>query len=519
MNEALVYARVSTEEQVTQGRSIDDQISVCSQWAERQGYSVVESFTDPGKSGSLAWQKRPGLKSLVERCQKGEIAAVIVLDTDRLARNTQEHLVIRTIFKKFNVRLFSTNQPSVSEDTPEGDLVDTIVAAVNAYLPQVTGRKVSLSMYEKFKEGWWPGWAPLGYSNKNIGTDERPKRVIVIDPTAGSLVKQAFELYASGQYTLESLAMRLNGLGLRSKTQKPIQRSGLQLILRNRFYIGQLTYKGETRQGKHQPLISQQLFYEVQESLDTGNRGADRKRKHQLALRGYIHCGICGSLYTASVNQKKHVAYYHCPDTQRKHSNKGQNVEVRELEREVGDLFESVQLSKSLMEKILGRAKQILEETHRETDREQREIENSLTRQKRRREVLEQKLLDGVIDDETYKRQHEQLEFEIQRCTRAVVKSESDRSQNIEIFAELLRLSRNIKMAYKVAPLELKRQYLQIFWERIEVKDRHITKAVPSLALQMLQPLTEVAVIKNQTGSRSWIRTSNPLVNSEVLCR
>ncbi len=82
------------------------------------------------------------------------------MDTDRLARKTEHHFVIKAQLKKFGVRVESLNQPMI-DDTPEGVFLDTILAATNALYPQITGRKTSLSMAEK-AAGWWPGPARLG---------------------------------------------------------------------------------------------------------------------------------------------------------------------------------------------------------------------------------------------------------------------------------------------------------------------------------------------------------------------
>ena len=102
IKKALIYCRVSTEEQAKEGYSLDAQENFCRKFAEENGYKVVEVYRDEGKSGTNL--NRPALQNLLDRCQDDKsINAVIVQETDRLARNTKDHLTIRAILKKAGV--------------------------------------------------------------------------------------------------------------------------------------------------------------------------------------------------------------------------------------------------------------------------------------------------------------------------------------------------------------------------------------------------------------------------------
>ena len=163
MTQCLVYCRVSTEEQAEKGYSLDTQEKLCRDFAERNGYRVAGVFRDEGKSGTTLG--RPALQELLAKCTDGEpIGAVIVQETDRLARNTHDHLTIRALLKKANIKLISVNQPML-DDSPEGKMIDTILASVNQFQSDLSGRKVRKALQEKFNQGWWPALAPLGYVN------------------------------------------------------------------------------------------------------------------------------------------------------------------------------------------------------------------------------------------------------------------------------------------------------------------------------------------------------------------
>src|SRR5947209_5535145 len=106
MFKAVSYYRVSTDEQVEKGQSIETQRKLCQKWAEENDYKIVEEFIDEGKSGTNL--NRPGIKELLARCQEDKsINAVVVQDTDRWARSTLDHLTTKALLKKYSVQLIS----------------------------------------------------------------------------------------------------------------------------------------------------------------------------------------------------------------------------------------------------------------------------------------------------------------------------------------------------------------------------------------------------------------------------
>jgi site-specific DNA recombinase len=198
MKKALTYARVSTDEQAKEGQSIEAQIKLCQRHADANGMNIVEVYKDEGKSGSN--MSRPGLQALLDRVGSDKtIDYVLVLDTDRLARNTLDHLTIKAFLSKKGVQLISISQLMIN-DSPEGNFIDVVLAGANAFQSQITGRKTSKVLAEKAKMGWWIGWAPIGYMNVDNPnhTSTLDKRIIVPHPTVGPLITKLFQLYKTG---------------------------------------------------------------------------------------------------------------------------------------------------------------------------------------------------------------------------------------------------------------------------------------------------------------------------------
>lgn len=477
----VAYARVSTSEQAERGKSIEDQLAKLSREAVQRGGVLVGTFADPGCSGSNL--KRPQLAAMLAFCKEGGADAVLVVDTDRLARKTEHHFAIKAQLKRCGARVESLNQPMI-DDTPEGVFLDTILAATNALYPQITGRKTSLSMAEKAAAGWWPGPARLGYRNADnpAPTSANDRRIVVPHGATGPLVTRAFALYAGGRHSLASLCAEMEALGLRSVTGGRVTKTSMRKMLGDPFYLARAPYKGQMRAWKHPPLTDEDTFRRCQLVLAAHNRYADRMRKHEFLLSGLVRCGLCGAAYTASVNAAKGKSYYHCPMSRGLHTNLGQNVAVDALDGQAVALLSGVTLAPASAERVIARARAIIAETHGDVDVQRRELLAQRAKLENRRDRLEVRFLDGEVTQDTYARQSRQAEESLTSLGFELARLDLGREANIEVFEQLMRLSVDVGAAFAAAPLPLRRRYLSLFWEKIVVRDRRIVEAVPTQA-------------------------------------
>ena len=128
---------------------------------------------------------------------------------------------------------------------------------------KVLGKQAAIAMNAKAHLGDLPGCAPLGYLN----TRRNGKPVVEIDSVAASLIQEAFNLAAEGTLSIRKILAVLTSKGLVSRNNKVLGASAMQVILVNPFYIGKLRYGAELLQGNHDPIISEEVFDQVQESL------------------------------------------------------------------------------------------------------------------------------------------------------------------------------------------------------------------------------------------------------------
>jgi len=509
MEKALVYCRVSTEEQAKEGYSLDAQEKTCSSFLKNNGYRIESVYRDEGKSATTL--NRPALQDLLAKCQQDkDIDAVVVQETDRLARNTKDHLTIRAILKKAEVKLISVAQPML-DDSPEGNMIDTILASVNQFQSDINSRKTRKGLQEKFNKGWWPGWAPLGYINKKSGNDQK---IVVKDPEKWHLIKRAFKMYLTGNYSVVEVVEKLHKKGLLSKTGVKVPYSVMTNILRNPFYAGIMKWNDQEKMGKHKPMITPEEYRQILTIMNVHNYHACRRRKHNFLLRGFVFCDICGQRYTADRHRAGKISdYYHCSARSIKHSNKNQNVETANLEKQVEEQFKNIQFSKEFINLTIEKVKKFYQEKRAENETQKRILLNKKMKIERKREIAEEKLITGILVDEDFVRMRDRFRGEINLIQNEIDKLENKHDINTDTAREALILARNVYKAYKKAPYEIKRLYLSFFWDKFLVKNRKIIKAKPTQLIEVLMQERKIFTTKTREGVKrdfrltpNWLR-------------
>ncbi len=491
---AIIYCRVSTEEQAEEGYSLDAQEKFCRKFAEANSYRIVEVFRDEGKTGTNI--RRQGLQDTLAKCQEDEsIKAVLVQETDRLARKTVDHLAIKAILKKADVRLISVAQPML-DDSPEGQMIDTIIASVNQFQSDINSRKTKKGLQEKFDSGYWPGWVPLGYLN----SEENAQKITVSDPIRWPLIKKGLKMYLTGNYSALELTDILYEKGLRSKTGKKVCPSIMNAVLRNPFYAGLMHWNNQEKTGHYEPMITLDEHKAILAIMVSHNQHACRRRKHSFLLRGFIFCDICGGRYTAEKHSVKGKGYYHCGAKTSVHTNKWQNVEVGYLEKEIEKYFSKVEFSKDFIDLVIQKVRKFYEIRRGAKEQEKRMFLNKKLGAERKREVLEEKLLAGTIKDEDFMRIRDKVREEINLWQTKVNGLDTQHDLDVDVIRQILMLSNNVAEAYKKAPYEIKRLYLSFFWNGFWVKNQKIVRYEPTELIKTLQNRRKIIIRSN------WLR-------------
>ncbi|HXA18938.1 MAG TPA: recombinase family protein [Thermoanaerobaculia bacterium] len=292
------YLRVSTPKQ-GEGVSLLTQREEIARFAARKGFLIVGWFEE---KETAAKRGRPVFGEVLKRLRKGEADGLIVHKVDRSARNLKDWADLGELIDQ-GIPVYFAGE-GIDMNTRSGRLAADIQAVVAADYIRNLREEAKRGIEKRLEQGFFPSPAPVGYLDRGAGKAKE------IDPERGPLVRLAFTWYATGDYTLQKLVALLYGLGLRNRAGAKVTIAGLSVLLRNPFYMGymHLRKRNKLYPGLHVPIVSKDLFFEVQSRLKS--RVWPRPLKHRFKYSRMFACGTCGRSLVGS--ERKGYVYYRC---------------------------------------------------------------------------------------------------------------------------------------------------------------------------------------------------------------
>lgn len=489
---AVVYCRVSTDEQAKEGLSIETQEKICLAAILEDGLKPLTVLKDEGRSGKD--MNRPAMKELIRLIHAKELQAVYVVHSDRIGRNTKDYLVFRELLRKQGVTLKCVHQLMLDDDSATARTMDTMMMTFNEMQRLITAEKVIGVMSEIARAGYFPTYPPSGYYNaKNPACVGRIGRnIILAHPVNAPLITELFEIYARGDVNVYEISDLMYAKGLRNPQGRRVQSNSIYRMLHNRFYLGEVHWRDvHVKVGKHPALVDEATFNAVQAVLEQKNRRVCRRRKYDWLLAGLVVCPQHDRRYTAEWHLKKQIAYYHCSN---RHGC-GRYVEMTELENAVAEKFRDLEFSDEFINLVIEKAQRIFHERRKRYDARRQGTINRRTSVELRRKAAEDKLFTGVISDEDFTRIRAEIHDEFVQLESSLAELENERELSVDVAQEILLFTRDIFNAYKKASQKLKRQYLTFFWDHFEVVNGVILKSVPAPLFDALMKL-EAAIYK-----------------------
>lgn len=208
---AIIYTRVSGDEQAKKGYSLPDQREACVRWCEDNGYEVVEEVEDAGWSGG--YLERPGLDRVRELVAEGGIGAVVVLFRDRIARGVYAQLIAQE-FTEYGTRLIALNGVG-NDDSPDGELSAGIMDVISGWERRKIAERTKRGRLRKAREGKIIKTAKPPYGFRY---DETGERLVPFAPEM-AVVERIMEMAASGM-GLHRIQRQLGLEGVPSPTGK-----------------------------------------------------------------------------------------------------------------------------------------------------------------------------------------------------------------------------------------------------------------------------------------------------------
>src|ERR687885_741163 len=146
---AILYARLSTDEQARSGYSLAQQLEALRDYAAREGYEVLEEVEDAGQSGASL--ERPGMDRVRDLVAAGGCAVVLAQDRDRFAREPAYHYLLRKEFEEYGTKIRALNDSG--DDSPEGQLTDGILDQLAKFERAKTAERSRRGKLRKAREG------------------------------------------------------------------------------------------------------------------------------------------------------------------------------------------------------------------------------------------------------------------------------------------------------------------------------------------------------------------------------
>ncbi|MCE9585618.1 recombinase family protein [Candidatus Nomurabacteria bacterium] len=351
----VLYARKSTESEERQVLSIDSQVKEMLSLAEKEGLDVVEIRRESHSAKESG--QRPVYKEILEDVRHGRFNGILTWAPDRLSRNAGDlGSIVDLMDQQFLLEIRTYGQHF--KNSPNEKFLLMILCSQAKLENDNKSVNVKRGLRTRAEMGLRPGVAPTGYLNQKM-TDRKCE--VLIDPERASTIKKMFEKVAyekcSGRKIYNWLRFDLNFRTAVGK--KHLSLGNLYKILDNPFYYGVFEYpkkSGNWYTGKHEPLITKELFDLVQEQIKSNVLRVENK---EFAFTKMMTCGLCGSGITADEKFKKQqngnvhrYVYYGCTKAKGEHCKCGY-TEEKELIKQFELLLEDISINEfEVKEKI-----------------------------------------------------------------------------------------------------------------------------------------------------------------------
>jgi len=483
---------VSTTKQGERSVSLPEQKNAIERYAIRSGLTITRWFEE---QQTAAKQGRPVWNGMLRELRKGSARGVIIHKIDRSARNLKDWADLGELIDQGVVVHFANE--TIDLHSRGGRLSADIQAVVAADYIRNLREETKKGIYGRLKQGFYPLRAPVGY------LDNGAAKAKTIDPQRGPLVRQAFELYGTGQWSIPTLVDEVYRRGLRNHAGGRVTRTGLHTILRNPFYTGiiRIRASGQTYEGNHQALISKSLFDRVQDILH--GRIGTRINVHDFLFRRFIRCTSCGHSLIGEL--QKGWVYYRC------HTKECRGVSVREdaVAVSIERGLQSLEFSELEKQHFAAR---IAELNASWTVNREKEIRNLHVRIEQISERLNRAAdayLEGVLDQSMFEGRKAELIAEQRALRDRKSDLEANRVSTPSEIEKYVELARSAYLLYRNATIEKKRRLLRTVVSNCTItrKNVHIAWQIPFLQIAEREKSTD------STPSKEMSRTSKALID------
>lgn len=346
---AILIARVSTEEQKEAGNSLPAQVVRLEKYCQNKNFLIIRicSFDE-----SAYTDQRSEFDRIIDFILAQKEKVVVCCDkVDRLSRNVFDKrislLYEKALEDKIELHFVSDGQIINSNISAVEKFQFNISLGLAKYYSDAISDNVKRANEQKLRKGELPGKPPYGY--RNITTPEG-KSDIIVDDYAAQIVQKAYELYATGAYSMSLLRQKI-------KTEYGIiwSQGYVDQILKTHFYHGIMERNKNMYPHRYPPIITKMLFDQVQRVKASFNKKPAKFAGLPYLYRGLLRCAECDLSITPG-KHKGHV-YYHC--TQYKGNHGAAWLREEDITQQLGQIFKRLQMPPEVLQRIVITLKEV----------------------------------------------------------------------------------------------------------------------------------------------------------------
>ena len=485
----VAYLRVSSRGQVNtdynpEGISIPAQREKIHERGIEIGATKATEFIDPGRTATTIDQ-RPEFQQMIAYLREHpNVRYVIVYMLSRFARNRLDDAIMVATLEKLGVRLISAVEKNI-DDTPTGRMLHGMLAVINEYSSNQSAEDIKYKMGQKAKNGGTITRTPVGYLNTIEHVDGHKVNSVAIDPVRAPFIRLAFELYATGEYTVEEVAQELYDRGLRMPRnarypeERGISTNRLYVVLRDDYYCGWITHDGQKYKGRHKPLVPQDLFDQVQMVSDSRNSARERRRVHHHELKGSLFCGSCRRcrgdrrrmIVQHATNRHGNVYRYFFCNGRFDHICEMPYIPIEQVEEAVEDHYATVRFTPEFIATMRSELATMVDEQQTTT----KLLQAQLTKQLRALDTKENNLIDlaadGSLPQGKIKARLREITQQRDRLTTRLHDVDESLSTGADIIEACLQLLQDPQALYRRCNDQQRRRLNQALFEALYIDE------------------------------------------------
>jgi len=508
-NKYFLYVRKSTDTEDKQIQSIDDQISVMKQKAKIVWINIVEIFSE-SMSAKAPWRYR--FNEMIERLNKKEARWIIAWKLDRLTRNPIDTWTIQFMLQNWTLDKIITNDR-------EYNPVDAwLLFSVETWMSNqfiLDLRKNVKRWMDSKTDKWIFCWkAPEWYVNNKL------EKTIEIDIERFDLVRKMWDMMLTWNYSVPKIMKIANDDWWFKKKRvskswcTKLTLSWMYKMFTNPFYTWDFMWNWNIKKGTHNPMITYEEFYKVQELLWVKWLNIRWKSK-EFAYTWFIKCWECWSAITWVDKRKKikttgeyrTYVYYNCTKRKKGCEKCSQKpIRLETVEKQISELISSMEIIPEFKTWALDALKDDFNNDVLEKEKILKSLYNSQILSERRLNKLTDSLIDEIITKNEYIVRKKHLQIEINNYREQIEKLNKQKDTSLEITEKVFDFVIRAKSAFNHWNLQTRKEILRWLGWNFELKDWKLLISeylwfipIKKLSYELKRDKSSLELIKNGT--------------------